>query len=317
MTANCEQAIAVNGLTHRYGDRTALANLSLEIFRGELFAIVGPNGGGKTTLFRILSTLIRPQTGDATIAGFSVRQNPAAIRQHIGVVFQAPSVDRKLTVGENIRYQAQLYGLTGQPLRQRLATVLAQFGLADREHDYVEKLSGGLRRRVELAKGLVHRPSILLLDEPSTGLDPGARSDLWQILRTLAASDQVTIVLTTHYLDEAAGADRVAILSQGELMGVNTPQALCRSVGGDAVLLETSTPHELVSLIRREYSLTAQIHDGVVRLEVPDGHTWVSKLVALSPQSISSIRVGKPTLEDVFIARTGHKFWQAEELAHG
>lgn len=317
VTADSCPAIAVEGLTHRYGSRTALDQLQLTIERGELFAIVGPNGGGKTTLFRLLSTLIRPQAGDAKILGHSLRTSSAAIRPHIGVVFQAPSVDRKLTVGENIRYQAHLYGLTGVALQSRLAIVLEQFGLTDRQHDFVEKLSGGLRRRVELAKGLVHQPTILLLDEPSTGLDPGARSDLWQILRSLVVNHRVTVVLTTHYLDEAAGADRVAILSQGKLMGVDTPEALCRSVGGDAVLMETSRPDELAATIRRQLSLSATVMDGIVRLEVPDGHTWVSRLVELSPGSIQSIRVGKPTLEDVFIARTGHRFWQVEEQSHG
>src|SRR5262245_56430128 len=191
-------AIRAHRVSHVYGTRQALTDLSLKIGRGELFAILGPNGGGKTTLFRLLSTLIPLQHGGVRVLDFDLAREPDAVRQAIGVVFQAPSLDRKLTVAENIRLQATLYGLSGQALTSRLNNLLAQFSLTDRASELTERLSGGLRRRVELAKGLIHQPRLLLLDEPSTGLDPAARSDLWKYLRQLRDSAGTTIVLTTH-----------------------------------------------------------------------------------------------------------------------
>src|SRR6478736_2632006 len=194
-------AIGISGVGYAYGSRQALIDLSMEIRSGELFAVLGPNGGGKTTLFRLLSTLIPLQSGTVTVLGHDLAREPNAIRRSIGVVFQAPSLDRKLTVAENIRLQAALYGLAGRDLAKRLDELLDHFSLRDRANELTEKLSGGLRRRVELAKGMVHQPRLLLLDEPSTGLDPAARSDLWQYLRQLKTTQGTTIVLTTHYLD--------------------------------------------------------------------------------------------------------------------
>lgn len=302
-------AISIDALSHRYGQRQALDGLTLEIGQGESFVFLGPNGGGKTTLFRLLSTLIPVQQGRAAILGYDLRQQTQQIRQRIGVVFQAPSLDRKLTVAENIRHQAALYGLFGAPLCRRMHELLNHFGLGDRASERVEKLSGGLRRRVELAKGMIHGPQLLLLDEPSTGLDPGARSDLWKFLRHLRG-EGVTIVLTTHLLEEGEQADRIGILSAGRLVALDTPAALRQSVGGDSITIDTPEPAAMAREIGRRFSLSAQPIGGQVRLEVPDGHTWIARLVEAFPAQIAAVRLGKPTLEDVFIDRTGHRFWQ-------
>src|SRR3954467_1910464 len=240
-------AVEIAHLAYRYGDREAIHDLSLSIAEREIFAILGPNGSGKTTLFRVLSTLIPLQQGDVRIFGRDLRTNAAAIRSQLGIVFQSPSIDKKLTVIENVIHHGRLYGLGGRELRARADEMLARLGLADRRKELVEQLSGGLRRRVELATGMLHRPRLLLLDEPSTGLDPGARSDLWQYLEQVRDSDGVTVVLTTHLLEEAQRADRIAIMHKGELSALNTPVALQAAVGGDSITIRTSDPAILAS----------------------------------------------------------------------
>ncbi|MBC7856974.1 MAG: ABC transporter ATP-binding protein, partial [Pirellulaceae bacterium] len=270
---------------------------------------------GKTTLFRVVSTLIPQQSGTVEILGLNLRRDTTDIRHRIGVVFQAPSLDRKLTVAENIHQQAALYGLFGAELRRRRDELLDQFALKDRACDRVEKLSGGLRRRVELAKGMIHRPELLLLDEPSTGLDPGARADLWEYLQRARHESGVTIVLTTHLLEEADKADRIAILNEGQLVALDTPDALRSSVGGDLIVIESLAAEELAAGLRSRLSLPAQVVEGTVRLETPEGHQWVARIVEEFPGSVGAIRLGKPTLEDVFIARTGHRFWRERQEA--
>jgi ABC-2 type transport system ATP-binding protein len=303
-------AIAVHGVSHSYGPRRALADLSLEIGRGEIFAVLGPNGGGKSTLFRLLSTLIPVQAGAVLIDGFDVARQAHQVRGVIGVVFQAPSLDRKLTVAENIRLQAALYGIVGRELQVRLDELLEQFGLRDRASELTERLSGGLRRRVELAKCLIHQPRLLLLDEPSTGLDPAARADLWRYLKSLQAERGTTIVLTTHYLDEADGADRLAILHEGKLVALGPPAELKSTVGGDSLTIETVDPAALAAALQEKLSLPAKVVDQTVRLEIAEGHQRVPQIMEAFPGQITAIRLGKPSLEDVFIARTGHRFWQ-------
>jgi len=309
-------AISLAGVSHAYGTRQALINVSLEIHTAELFAVLGPNGGGKTTLFRILSTLIPLQSGAVHLLGHDLVSQAHAIRRLIGVVFQSPSLDRKLTVAENIQLQAVLYGLAGRELSRRLDELLEQFALRDRAGELTERLSGGLRRRVELAKGMIHQPRLLLLDEPSMGLDPAARSDLWQYLRYLKSEHGTTIVLTTHYLDEADGADRIAILSQGQLVALGAPDELRAEVGGDSVSIETAEPQLLAAAIRNSLGLAGRVVDDQVRLELADGHKWIARIVEDFPGQVTAIRLGKPTLEDVFIARTGHRFWR-EPLERG
>ncbi|HVW39234.1 MAG TPA: ABC transporter ATP-binding protein, partial [Pirellulales bacterium] len=298
--------------------RTALAGLDLEIERGEIFALLGPNGGGKTTLFRLLSTLIPLQEGSIEVLGYDAARQTREVRERIGVVFQAASLDKKLTVAENLRHQGRLYGMSGAWLRRRQDEMLSRLGLADRRRELVEALSGGMRRRVELAKGMLHAPELLLLDEPSTGLDPGARSDLWDYLRKVRDEDGVTVVLTTHLLEEAEKADRVAILSAGSLVALDTPDALRASVGGDSLSIETDEPEALAAAIRQRFDYPAAVVDGSVRLERPDAPQLVARLVEAFPGEIQTITLGKPSLEDVFIARTGHRFWhEREEAANG
>ena len=302
-------AIHASRLTYRYGDRQALAEVNLEVARGEIFALLGPNGGGKTTLFRLLSTLIPLQQGEVEILRFDLRRQSAKVRSAIGVVFQAPSLDRKLTVRENLSHQGHLYGLSGAELIDRQQEMLERLGLTERANELTEKLSGGLRRRVELAKGLIHRPQLLLLDEPSTGLDPGARADLWSYLKQLRDQRGVTVVLTTHLLEEAERADRIAILHQGQMVALGTPDELRATVGGDSITIRTADPARLIAAIHERFDLVAKLVDGSVRLELADGHQWIARLVEAFPAQIDSITLGKPTLEDVFIARTGHRFW--------
>jgi ABC-2 type transport system ATP-binding protein len=303
-------AIETSQLVHRYGERTALAALDLQVETGEIFALLGPNGGGKTTLFRLLSTLIPIQQGRASVLGYDVARQTSDVRRRIGVVFQAPSLDKKLTVAENLRHQGHLYGLSGKVLTQRCDEMLGRLRLNDRRRELVETLSGGLRRRVELAKGMLHRPRLLILDEPSTGLDPAARSDLWDYLRQIQREDGVTVVLTTHLLEEADKADRLAILNGGSLVALDTPDRLRAGVGGDTLTIRTEEPAALARAIADRFGLPAHEVDGSVRLELPDASQWVPRLVEAFPGRIQTITLGKPTLEDVFIARTGHKFWR-------
>jgi ABC-2 type transport system ATP-binding protein len=304
-----QSAINIEHLAHRYGEHVAIHDLSFTVSAGEIFVLLGPNGSGKTTLFRVLSTLIPLQQGEVQILGSDLRRQADAIRAELGVVFQAPSVDKKLTVAENITHYGRLYGLGGSALKTRTAEMLGRLRLADRRNDKVETLSGGLRRRVELAQSMLHRPKLLLLDEPSTGLDPGARSDVWQYLEQVRREEGVTVVLTTHLLEEAARADRIAIMHQGELAALDTPTALQAAVGGDAITIRTSDPDRLAEEIARQFSYSPMIIDGSVRLEQPNGHQWVPRLVEAFPDRIEAITLGKPTLEDVFIHTTGHQFW--------
>lgn len=308
-------AIRVSRLVHHYGSRQALADVSLQVEQGEIFAFLGPNGGGKTTLFRLLSTLIPIQAGTIEILGFDVARQPAEVRRRIGVVFQAPSLDKKLTVAENLWQHAHLFGLAGAALANRQQEMLERLGLTARARERVETLSGGLRRRVELAKGMLPRPRLLLLDEPSTGLDPGARSDLWDYLREIRVTDQVTVVLTTHLLEEAEKADRLAIMHEGSLVALDTPERLRATVGGDTLSIESDDAASLAAAIGERFGSRPAVVDGVVRWEQPDGHQWVARLVEAFPGRVQSITLSKPTLEDVFVARTGHRFWHEREEA--
>jgi ABC-2 type transport system ATP-binding protein len=303
------RAVEISHLGHRYGEHEAVRDLSLSVGGGEILAILGPNGSGKTTLFRVVSTLIPLQQGDVAVLGYDLRREGAAIRRQLGVVFQAPSVDKKLTVWENIVHHGRLYGLAGGELRSRAEAMLSRLGLAERRREMVERLSGGLRRRVELAQGMLHSPRLLLLDEPSTGLDPGARSDVWQYLQQIRAAEGVTVVLTTHLLDEAERADRIAIMHRGQLVALDAPAALKAAVGGDAITVRAAEPARLAADIHERFQVAATVVDHSVRLELPGGHQWIARLVEAFPQRIESITLGKPTLEDVFIHFTGHRFW--------
>jgi ABC-2 type transport system ATP-binding protein len=301
--------ISVRDVVHRYGDRAALNGVSFDVRHAELFGLLGPNGSGKTTLFRILSTLMIPVGGRAEIMGFDVARDPNGLRRQIGVVFQAQSIDVKLTAAENLWHQGHLYGLHGAPLKSRIAEMLGRVGLADRANEKAETFSGGMQRRLELAKGLLHHPSVLLLDEPTTGLDPGARRDLWQYLGILRDEERVTVIVTTHLMEEAERCDRLAILNEGKVVALGTPDELKHEIGGDVILLDAKNPDSLAERIRTRFHLDAHVLHGQVRIERENGHRFITDVVEAFPGEIEAISVSKPTLEDVFIHRTGHRFW--------
>ncbi len=311
-----DTAIEIEQVVHAYGEHRALDGLSLSISQAEIFALLGPNGSGKTTLFRLLSTLVPVQRGVIRIEGYDVAQDPKAVRRRIGVVFQAASLDRKLTVAENLMHQAHLYGLSGQRLRERCGAALSRLGVDDRAADLVETLSGGLRRRVELAKGLLHSPRVLLLDEPSTGLDPAARLQMWDYLRQLRDSEGVTIVLTTHLLEEADKADRLAILDHGRPVALGKPSQLRSEIGGDTISVEAEEPQAIAKLLAHEFACDAQVVEGHVRLHLKDGPKQLSRVAEVCGPRLQSLTLGRPTLEDVFIARTGHRFRMEESIEH-
>ncbi len=310
-----EPAVAVRSLSYSYsgksGPRRVLEDLSFEVAPGEIFGLLGPNGSGKTTAFRILATYFPSPEGTVRIFGGDAGRDPAAARRRFGVVFQAPSLDKRLTVAENLRHQGHLYGLRGSELSGRIEEELRRFGLSDRADDAVLSLSGGLQRRAELAKGLLHRPELLILDEPSTGLDPGARIDLWKSLAELKAGG-TTILLTTHWMEEAERCDRLAILHAGRIVKAGSPAELKAAIGGDVISMESSEPEELCAKVRERFGGGAAVVDGTVRIEKPEGHRFIPQLVEAFPGLIRSITLGKPSLDDVFIRETGHKFWREE-----
>jgi ABC-2 type transport system ATP-binding protein len=297
--------IQVENLTHRYGERTALRDVNFEVAKGEIFGLLGPNGGGKSTLFRILSTMMAPSEGRAVIGGCDVVRDRAAVRRQVGVVFQTQSLDKALTVEENLRAQGHLHGLSGALLRERMEHAMTQLGLEDRRKDVVETLSGGLRRRLEIAKALLHRPPVLLMDEASTGLDPAARRDLTRHIERLRDQEGVTILLTTHVLEEADRCNRLALLHQGQIVTEGSPQALRSRIGGDVVVLEAEDAKALAAAIEQRFGLRASQVDGQVRVEIENGHRFIAEVVEAFPGAIQSVGLHKPTLEDVFVRETG------------
>lgn len=308
-------AVQIGDLRHDYPPRKrggalspALRGVTFSVEPGELFGVLGPNGGGKTTLFKILSTALRPTGGQAILLNHDVCVSPDRVREKIGVVFQSPSLDKKLSVLENLIHQGRLYGLRGASLLERAMDLLERLGVADRSSDTVETLSGGLQRRVEIAKGLLHSPALLLLDEPTTGLDPGARKDVWTYLGTLTKQG-VTVLVTTHLMEEAERCHRLALLDKGLLAALGTPSRLKEEIRGDVVTVTTSDPARLIEGVRLKFGLTATEMDGAVRIEREEGHRFVPQLVEAFPGLIETVQVGKPTLEDVFVLHTGHRFW--------
>jgi ABC-2 type transport system ATP-binding protein len=312
--------ISVKNLSHTYPARRpaktprhALKGINFSVGESELFGLLGPNGGGKSTTFHILATFFPPTSGQALVFGIDVARHPEQVRQRLGVVFQSPSLDKKLTVFENLRHQGHLYGLAGRDLDIRIQEMLRRVALSDRARDLVEVLSGGLRRRVELAKGLLHRPSLLLLDEPTLGLDPGARKDLWDYLKELKQRENMTFVVTTHLMEEAERCDRVAILNEGELVALGTPTALKSEIGGDVITVETTDPAGLQRQLEQKFGAKVRVVEGALRIERERGHEFIPQLVSAFPGQITSVTLGKPTLEDVFIRHTGHRFWVQEK----
>ena len=307
-----DHIVQIDHVTHRYGgNRVALDNLSLDVRPGEIFGFLGPNGSGKTTLFRILSTLVPPTSGTIRIGGHDVTRDRDAVRRHIGVVFQSPSLDKQLTAEENLRHHGHLYGLRGAELATRTSELLGALKLGDRARERVGTFSGGMRRRVELAKGMLTRPRILLLDEPSTGLDPAARIDLWDYLTRVRAEQNVTVLLTTHLMDEADRCDRLAILARGRLLAYDSPEAMKARVGGDVISIEVSdaSRSDARRAIERVVGTPVSEVDGSLRVERHAGHELVPRIIeALPAGTVQSISLSRPTLEDVFVQLTGHRF---------
>lgn len=301
-------ALEIRALSHAYGDRRALDALSLTVHEGEIFGLLGPNGSGKSTLFRILSTLIPPTSGTLRVFGEDVVAEPARVRRAIGVVFQSPALDPLLSVDENLRHHGMLYGLHGRVLEERMASLVEALGLADRRRQAAGTLSGGLARRVEVAKALLSAPRLLVLDEPSTGLDPAARRDLWSALARLRAEFATTVVLTTHLMDEAAACDRVALLDRGALVALGTPAELTALVGGDVLWLSSAAPEVLAPAIAERFGLDAGVVDGRVRIERGRAHEIVAAIVEAFPGQIDAVTMTRPSLDDVFVHLTGRRF---------
>jgi len=302
-------AVEAVHLSFSYGERRALDDVSFSIARGEIFGLLGPNGGGKTTLFKLISTLVPLQSGSARILGHDLAEESAALRRRLGVVFQHPSVDGKLTVAENLSHHGRLYGISGARLHNRVTVMLRRLGLEERAADLVETLSGGLKRRVELAKALLHQPELLVLDEPSTGLDPAARREFLSHLEHLRRGDGVSIVLTTHHMEEAEHCDRIGVLHQGHLVAVAPPRELKALVGGDVVVIHSADPDTLRQKLQNEMRVKGEVVDGTIRVERPRGHEFVRDAVDAFGEQIESVTFGKPTLEDVFVHLTGHRFY--------
>lgn len=305
-----ESAVRVRGLSFAYRKRTALLDLSFAVEKGEIFGFLGPNGGGKSTLFRILATLTPPQDGEVEILGWSLPDEAARVRRHIGVVFQTPSLDLQLRVEENLAHHGQLYGLRGGELGRRIDRQLERFGLTSRRRDKAAALSGGLRRRVELAKALLPQPELLLLDEPSTGLDPGARRELWDTLESLRDEEGVTVLLTTHFMEEGDRCDRLGLLDLGRLVAEGTPEALKSEIGGEVVQVRVAEPDAFIADLESRLGVEASLLDGQIRYEHPEAHLSVARLAEAFPGRIEAVRVARPTLEDVFVRRTGHGLWE-------
>jgi ABC-2 type transport system ATP-binding protein len=308
-------AISIRGISYDYPGRKALDRVSLAIPEACIFGFLGPNGSGKTTLFSILATLRRPVEGSATIMGVDLATQRSKVRELLGVAFQSPAVDPQLTCRENLVHQGHLYGMSRRDMPGRIDLVLQRFHLTDRINDRAKTLSGGLQRKLELAKAMLHSPRILLLDEPSTGLDPKARFQMWEDLKQLASETGVTIVLTTHLMEEADRCDYLAILNHGRLVGEGSPEALKASVGAEVVYIESNRAEQLKSEIKEQFDLDATRTDLTLRLEERDAHQLVPSLVEAFPGAIQSIRVSRPSLEDVFLHMTGKPFAEEEEGA--
>lgn len=298
-------AVSTKGLVKKYGTHTVLPGLDLDIQAGELFALLGPNGSGKTTLFRILTTLITPDGGAATIGGCDVVRQAARVRSKIGVVFQSPSLDKKLTVRENLRYSGALYGMPGSQLHERISELVTSLRLEEKLDALVETLSGGQQRRVEIAKCLLTRPEVLLMDEPSTGLDPAARMNLWALVANIRSSSGMTVVFTSHLMEESAHADRVGILNGGTLVGVEAPANLLASAGPEVLRVSTNDVAGVSNFLRRECGLSPQAIEGEVRTSTQGAHALAARLEEALGGAISATTVARPTLEDVFLFKTG------------
>jgi len=298
-------AVVVRGLVKRYGEVEAVRGIDLDVAPGETFGFLGPNGAGKSTTINMLCTLARPTAGSATVAGHDVVTGRDEVRRNIGLVFQDPTLDTYLTAEQNLRFHAELYGVPRAQLDERMRQVLDMVGLWDRRANRVQTFSGGMRRRLEIARGLLHSPRVLFLDEPTVGLDPQTRSSIWGYIGELRRAKHITIFLTTHYMDEAEYCDRIAIMDHGKIIALDTPAALKASVGKDRVQLHTADDEAAITALRERFELTAAVHEGMVTFAVAEGEQFVPRLFAELGVPILSVSVARPSLDDVFMSYTG------------
>jgi ABC-2 type transport system ATP-binding protein len=307
-----EIAISVSRLKKNYGDIEAVRGVDFEVRRGEVFGLLGPNGAGKSTTINMLCTLSTPTNGSATVAGYDVVQARDAVRRSIGLVFQDTTLDGYLTAERNLRFHAELYGVPRQIAGERMRQVMEMVGLWDRRESKVQTFSGGMMRRLEIARGLLHSPRVLFLDEPTVGLDPQTRTSIWNYIEDLKGREDITIFLTTHYMDEAEHCDRIAIMDHGQVIVLDSPQALKASVGKDRVQIRTSDDDAAIAALKEHFDLDASVHEGAVTFSVPAGQEFVPRLFAELGVPILSVVVARPTLDDVFMSYTGSTIRDAE-----
>jgi ABC-2 type transport system ATP-binding protein len=306
-------AIAVDGLRKSFGEVEAVRGVSFEVAAGEIFGFLGPNGAGKTTTINMLCTLARPSGGSAFVAGHDVVRERDDVRRHIGLVFQDQTLDGYLTAEQNLRMHAELYGVDSKLVADRMRQVLEMVGLWERRDGQVLTFSGGMRRRLEIARGFLHSPRVLFLDEPTIGLDPQTRSSIWRYIRALQRTEEITIFMTTHYMDEAEFCDRIAIMDRGEIVVLDTPDALKAQVGADRVTIHTEDDDAAVAALAEQFGVEAQTAEGAVTFYVPSGEAFVPRLFAELGVPIASVSVSRPTLDDVFMTHTGSTIRDAEQ----
>jgi ABC-2 type transport system ATP-binding protein len=306
-------AIEVQDLRKSFGDVEAVRGVDFEVATGEVFGFLGPNGAGKTTTINMLCTLAKPTGGSARVAGYDIVRERDDVRRHIGLVFQDPTLDGYLTAVQNLRLHAELYGVESALVPARMRQVLEMVGLWERKDVPVRTFSGGMRRRLEIARGLMHSPRVLFLDEPTIGLDPQTRSSIWSYINLLRETEDITIFMTTHYMDEAEVCDRIAIMDQGEIVALDTPAALKARVGADRVRIQTDDDEAAIATLSQRFGLEAQIAEGAVTFFVPSGEEFVPRLFAELGVAIKSVSVSRPTLDDVFMSYTGKTIRDAEE----
>jgi ABC-2 type transport system ATP-binding protein len=306
-------AIEVSDLRKSFGEIEAVRGVSFEVAAGEVFGFLGPNGAGKTTTINMLCTLARPTAGSARVAGHDVALERDYVRRHIGLVFQDPTLDGYLTAEQNLRLHAELYGVDSALVPDRMRQVLEMVGLWERRDATVMTFSGGMRRRLEIARGFLHSPRVLFLDEPTIGLDPQTRSSIWRYIAQLQEREEITIFMTTHYMDEAEFCDRIAIMDQGQIVALDTPAALKAQVGADRVRIQTEDDDAAIAALAGRFGLEATISEGAVTFLVPSGEEFVPRLFAELGVAISSVSVSRPTLDDVFMSHTGTTIRDAEE----
>ena len=312
MTSDDRTVIAAEQLVKRYGEIEAVRGIDLQVRAGEIFGFLGPNGAGKTTTINILCTLLRATSGRATVAGIDVDHDPAAVRRRIGLVFQDPSLDDQLTGRENLEFHAFVYSVPAALRKQRIAEVLELVDLSDRAGSLVRTYSGGMRRRLEIARGVLHHPHILFLDEPTLGLDPQTRRHIWSYLQDLRRREGITMFMTTHYMDEAEYCDRIAIIDQGRIVALGTPDELKALVGGDVVTIATADTVRAVAEIERVFGLQPVADDGTLRVEVADGAGFLPRLLREIAVPVDSVTLRRPSLDDVFLKLTGHAIREEE-----